>query len=80
MSSLAGRWSIGGGDAAAGADGSCQQNIHEDGPAQAYGRKLTLARVCLLEHLVAARRSTDELEAALAELEARGRRRPGLLW
>ena len=73
MSWIAGRWSIGGGDAAAGADGSNQQSLREDGAVRAYRRKLAFARVRLLEKLVAARRSTDEFDAALTELEARGR-------
>ena len=58
MSGIAGRWSIGGGDAAAGTDGSCQQRLHEDTRA-----RVRMLATTLLESLVAARRSIAELEA-----------------
>jgi hypothetical protein len=73
--------SIGGGDAAPErADGNHPlPGLPADEPGDVRSRKLGVVRVRLLEQLLAARRSTAELDAALAELGAR-RPRHRYLW
>jgi hypothetical protein len=73
--------SIGGGDAVPErADGNHLPELQADGPGDVRERARVLARVRLLEQLLAARRSTTQLEAALREVERFERPRHRMVW